>query len=148
MPEKTVSRRELFGAIRKNAMGVAAASIPDFENNEKGTAKEFRDVIQQRPENLKRTLLLESLRNFPRKDRTLKTVYVNSNDAILAEIEVTPECAACGVCVALCPTGAITQAQTDDLFYLSFKPYLCTNCQVCVKACMHKAINIKESAFA
>ena len=147
MPEKTVSRRELFGAIRKNAMGVAAASIPDFENNEKGTAKEFRDVIQQRPENLKRTLLLESLRNFPRKDRTLKTVYVNSNDAILAEIEVTPECAACGVCVALCPTGAITQAQTDDLFYLSFKPYLCTNCQVCVKACMHKAINIKESAL-
>ena len=64
MPEKPVSRRELFGAIRKNAMGVAAASIPDFENNEKGTAEEFRDVIQQRPENLKRTLLLESLRNF------------------------------------------------------------------------------------
>ena len=67
MPEKPVSRRELFGAIRKNAMGVAAASIPDFENNEKGTAKEFRDVIRERPENLKRTLLLESLRNFYRK---------------------------------------------------------------------------------
>ena len=147
MPEKTVSRRELFGAIRKNAMGVAAASIPDFENNEKGTAKEFRDVIQQRPENLKRTLLLESLRNFSQENGMLKAVYVNANDAILAEIEVTSECTACGVCAALCPTGAITQAQTEDLFSLSFNPHLCTNCQVCVKACMHKAINIKESTL-
>ncbi|NCO83103.1 MAG: hypothetical protein COW90_03385 [Nitrospirae bacterium CG22_combo_CG10-13_8_21_14_all_44_11] len=147
MPEKPVSRREFLGAIRKNAMGAAAASIPDFENKDNGKAEGFRDVIQQRRENLKRTLLLESLRNFLQKDRTLKTVYVNSKDAILAEIEVTSECAACGVCAALCPTGAINQTQTDDLFSLSFNPHLCTNCKVCAKACMHKAINIKESAL-
>ena len=147
IPEKPVSRRELFGAIRKNAMGVAAASLPDFENKDRGDAEEFRDVIQQRPENLKRALLLESLRNFLQKDRTLKTVYVNSKDAILAEVEATSECTACGVCAALCPTGAITQTQADDRFYLSFRPDLCTNCQVCAKACMHKAINIKESAL-
>lgn len=147
IPEKPVSRRELFGAIRKNAMGVAAASLPDFDNKDRGDVEEFRDVIQQRPENLKRALLLESLRNFLQKDRILKTVYVNSKDAILAEVEVTSECTACGVCAALCPTGAITQTQTDDRFYLSFRPDLCTNCQVCAKACMHKAINIKESAL-
>jgi ferredoxin len=147
MPEKPVSRREFFGAIRKNAMGVAAASIPDFENKDKENTEEFREVIHKRPENPKRALLLESLGNFLRKDRTLKTVYVNSNDAILAEVEVTSECTACGVCAALCPTGAITQRQTEDLFSLSFRPYLCTNCHVCVKTCMHKAINIKESAL-
>lgn len=146
-PEKPVSRREFLGAIRKNAMGAAAASIPDFDNKDKAEAEEFKDVIQKRPGNLKRTLLIESLRNFSQKDRTLKTVYVNSNDAILAEIEVTSECAACGVCAALCPTGAITQIQREDLFSLSFSPYLCTNCQICAKACMHKAINIKESAL-
>lgn len=146
-PEKPVSRRELFGAIRKNAMGAAAASIPDFENKEKGTTEEFRDVIQERPENLKRTLLLQSLVNFSHENKTLKTVYVNSKDAILAEIEVTSECKTCGVCAALCPTGAIIQHQTEDLFSLSFRPYLCINCQVCVKTCMHKAINIKESVL-
>ena len=53
-------------------MGAAAASIPDFENKDKGEAEEFRDVIQQRPENLKRALLLESLRNFYRKTELLK----------------------------------------------------------------------------
>lgn len=146
-PEKPVSRRELFGAITKNAMGVAAASIPDFDNKEKGDTEEFRNVIYKRPENFKRALLLESLRNFLQKDRTLKTVYVNSNDAMLAEVEVASECTACGVCAALCPTGAITQLQTESLFSLSFNPHLCTNCRVCEKACMHKAINIKESAL-
>jgi len=146
-PEKPVSRREFLGVIRKNAAGAAAASMPDFENKEKSDAEEFRNVIYKKPENLKRALLLESLRNFLQKGRTLKTVYVNSDDAILSEIEVAPECAACGVCAALCPTGAITQFQTEDLFSLSFNPHLCTNCKVCEKACMHKAITIKESAL-
>lgn len=141
--EKSVSRREFLGALSKNA----AAAIPDFENKEDENGEDFRDVIHKRHENPKRALLLESLRDFSHEAGTLNTVYADSKDSILAEVEVTAECTACGVCAAVCPTGAIIQIRTEDHFSLNFRPDLCTNCKVCVTACMHKAVSIKGSVL-
>jgi len=145
--EKSVSRREFLGAIRKNAAGAAAAAIPDFENKEDEKGEDFKDVIHKRHENPKRALLLESLKDFSLEAGTLNTVYADSKDSISAEVEVTAECTACGVCAAVCPTGAIIQIRTEDRFSLNFRPDLCTNCKVCAAACMHKAVSIKGSAL-
>lgn len=152
---KALSRRELLGAIGTKAIEVAAASIPDLELKTEEKEEIFRETIKQRPENIKRSLLLESIRDIesrvndyevqnPKSKIQNNKVDVPSSDSIIAELEVDSKCTACGVCATLCPTGAITQRWTEDRFYLGFRPDLCTNCQVCVKTCMHGAIKIKE----
>ncbi|MEW6410053.1 MAG: 4Fe-4S binding protein [Nitrospirota bacterium] len=167
---KALSRRELLKAIRLKTMEVAVASIPDIAHKKEEKEEVFREVLHHRPENLKRSLLLKSIRDIGSSGKPaplrgarpgseaggqgimsqgsetqiINKVEVPSKDAILAEIEVTAECTACGVCATLCPTGAVIQRLTEDQFYLGFRPDLCTNCQVCIKTCIHKAINIKE----
>ena len=140
-PGKSVSRRELLSAFRTKAVEVAAACLSEVGTE--GEGKEtFREVINKRPENFKRRLLIQALEGFP----SLKEVHMPSADAMLAEIEVSSECTACGVCVTLCPTGALTQEWEEEKFCLSFKPSVCTNCRVCVEVCMPEAIWIKDSA--
>ncbi len=122
-------------------MEAAAASLPEVETtgDEKKT---FVEVINKRPENFKRRLLIQALKGFP----SLKEVHMPSADAMLSEIEVSSKCTACGVCATLCPAGALAKERKDEEFCLSFNPGLCTGCRVCVETCMTKAIQIKETA--
>ncbi len=152
---KILSRRELFKSLGVKAAGIAADSIPAIEQKDKGNGEVFREAIQNRPENLKRTLLSESIKGFvsenppsPPFSKGGKGGFeVPSKEALLAELEVTSGCTGCGVCATLCPTGAIIQKITEDRFYLYFRPDLCTNCEVCVKTCMPHAVNIKEKVL-
>jgi ferredoxin len=141
MPEKAVSRRELFSAFRAKAAEVAVTSLPDIgtEGEEKET---FIGAIAKRPENFKRRLLIHALEGFS----SSKETHVPSTDAMLAEIEVSSGCTGCGVCATLCPAGALSRKQEDGKFSLNFKPSLCVNCRVCVETCMPGAIKIKETA--
>ncbi|MEW6739681.1 MAG: 4Fe-4S dicluster domain-containing protein [Nitrospirota bacterium] len=141
MPEKAVSRRELFSALRAKAAEVAVTSIPDvgIEGEQKET---FIGAISKKPENFKRNLLMQALEGFS----SSKETHVPSTGAILAELEVSSGCTGCGVCATLCPAGALTQRQEAGKFHLSFKPALCVNCKVCVETCMPNAIKIKETA--
>jgi ferredoxin len=137
---KSISRRELLFSFRTKAVEVAAASIPDVKN--KGDEHEtFIEVINTRHDNFKRKLLIHALEGFS----PMKEVFMPSEDAMLAEIEVSNRCTACSVCTTLCPTGALTQERKDEQFFMHFKPSLCTNCRVCVETCMPKAIRIKET---
>lgn len=150
---KTLSRRELFKSIGVKAAGIAVDSIPTIEQKDKGNGGVFREAIQNRHENLKRTLLSESIKGFVSKNPLSPPFSkggkggfdVSLKDAMLAEVEVTAKCTGCGVCVKLCPTGAITQRWAEDYFYLNFRPDLCTNCHVCEKTCMYKALKIEDT---
>jgi ferredoxin len=53
-------------------------------------------------------------------------------------------CTACGVCAAVCPTGAIEQAPEDGHQVLSFKSSACTNCSLCEEACPERAVAFEE----
>ena len=141
-PEEPVSRRELFSALRTKAAEMAVAALP--EAGGKGNAEEqtFLEAISKKPGNLKRTLLLRSLGMFT----PVKEVFIPSEEAILAEISVSSQCTACGVCATLCPTGALTQAWNDKRFLLSFRPSLCTNCGICAETCMPEAVTAGKTA--
>lgn len=154
---KAISRRQFFGSLRTKAMEVATASIPDVEHKDNGNGKSFREAIQNKPENIKRMMLLEAIKDiWVRGKEQQKTsnselrsghkVKVPSEGCIVADIEVNSKCIACGVCATLCPAGAINQQWTDNHYNLSYKPALCTNCNVCAYVCMPKAIRIKENA--
>ena len=53
-----------------------------------------------------------------------------------APITVKENCTACGLCIELCPTGAI---RFDDEGEIATDPVLCTKCCACVKECPNQA---------
>ncbi|MCL4492957.1 MAG: 4Fe-4S binding protein [Nitrospirae bacterium] len=141
-PEKAVSRREFFSALRTKAAAVAATSLPEISAGGDAREQSFLEAISKRPGNSKRMLLIQALGEFA----PVKEVCVPPGEVSLAEITVSSHCTACGVCATLCPTGALTQGWSEEQFCLSFRPSLCTNCRVCAETCMPKAISTGETA--
>jgi ferredoxin len=140
-PGEAVSRRDFFSALGRRAAEVAAAAVPvsDEKRNEDEPASTGQTIEKTR--NAKRTLLLRSLAQVS----PIKDISIPSEDSILAQIEVSSQCRACGVCVTLCPAGALTQEWDDKRYRLTFRPSLCTNCRVCFETCMPKAITAAKS---
>lgn len=153
---KSFSRREFFGSLRTKALEVAAASIPEIEQKNAGDKElSFKEAIQIKPVNTKRSMLLESIREMAAKHEGQDSrradehpapcaVEVPSEDCITAGLEVDPKCTACGVCATLCPTGALAQDWSGENYSLKLRPDICTNCHVCTEACMNEAIRIKD----
>jgi len=147
--ERPVTRRDFLRAMRGQAAGPAATSLAEEPGRDGKGGSSFRDLLEQRRESVKRSLLLDCLRRFPSRDCGTREVpspspvAVPSREAPLAELTVTPRCTGCGVCATLCPTGAITANWTERDFVLSFRPWDCTNCQVCVIVCGPRAIRAR-----
>jgi len=53
-------------------------------------------------------------------------------------------CTACGVCTAVCPTGALAQVLEDEHEVLYFRSSDCTNCLLCAEACPEAAVEFEE----
>ncbi|OGT99654.1 MAG: hypothetical protein A2X80_11740 [Geobacteraceae bacterium GWB2_52_12] len=149
---KSLSRRSFFELFRAKTIGIAAASIPDFARSDTGSEEIFRMAVCSKQENRKRSLLLDCLRDGDSwsPDSGLQApreVRVSSADSIMANIEVSQGCTACGVCATLCPTGALKLSDNEEMVHLGFKPHLCTNCRVCEETCMPKALHLKEEVL-
>jgi len=52
-------------------------------------------------------------------------------------------CATCGTCVNLCPTGAITRRIDGDRLSHHFSGALCLNCRLCQEACPQQVISFE-----
>jgi len=141
-PEKSVSRRGFLGAVGMKAVEAAAEALPVLPGQDapQDTGEVFHETLHVRPENLKRTILLNTLPccHVP------QTVAVPDATALLAEIEVDARCTGCGVCAILCPTGAIVLKEDMEEFSLGFKAWQCTNCGVCYQSCIHRALESKN----
>jgi ferredoxin len=53
------------------------------------------------------------------------------------------DCATCGTCVNLCPTGAITRRIANDRLSHYFNGALCVNCGLCEEACPQHVIGFE-----
>lgn len=53
------------------------------------------------------------------------------------------DCATCGTCVNLCPTGAITRSIESDRLSHHFSSALCVNCRLCEEACPQQVISFE-----
>jgi ferredoxin len=51
------------------------------------------------------------------------------------------DCATCGTCVNLCPTGAITRRIENSRLSHHFSSALCVNCRMCEEACPQRVIS-------
>ena len=55
------------------------------------------------------------------------------------------ECSACGACISLCSTGAITKKMGNDCLSLYVNASLCNNCTLCKEACPKNAIDFETN---
>lgn len=53
------------------------------------------------------------------------------------------DCATCGTCVNLCPTGAVTRRIEGDRLAHHFSSALCVNCRLCEEACPQQVISFE-----
>jgi len=56
-------------------------------------------------------------------------------------------CAACGTCVSLCPTSAITRRIEGDRLSHHFSSGLCVNCRLCQEACPRGVISFEPECM-
>jgi ferredoxin len=54
------------------------------------------------------------------------------------------KCTACGICIQICPTGAISGISENGHKLIYFNSSLCTNCSLCREACLNQAIDVEE----
>ena len=57
------------------------------------------------------------------------------------------KCSGCGICVPLCPYGAITMVEYNGEPRADINPALCKGCGVCTAACPSKAITLHGFTF-
>lgn len=62
--------------------------------------------------------------------------------ALFPEIRLSGACTNCGVCSALCPTGALVSYEADAITGLSFDAASCTVCGRCTDICREGAITL------
>lgn len=53
-------------------------------------------------------------------------------------------CSACGICVSVCPTGALEQGTENGTRILSFVSSACTKCRLCIESCLETAIDHEQ----
>jgi ferredoxin len=90
------------------------------------------------------------------KRRLLKTIVGNLSRESCSRLPHDPEvpwgqarvkadlCGACGICAAVCPTGAISRAREGENHVLTFSASECTNCSLCQEACPDGAIDFED----
>jgi ferredoxin/coenzyme F420-reducing hydrogenase delta subunit len=54
-------------------------------------------------------------------------------------------CSVCGICLAVCPTGAIYKKIKHEQHYFCFNSSLCNNCSLCKAACPENAIDFEDN---
>ncbi len=67
-------------------------------------------------------------------------------EAMVSEVN-KDKCSGCGICVPLCPYGAITTVDYNGEKRADINPALCKGCGVCAAACPSKAITLHGFTF-
>ena len=141
--QATLSRRALFSSIsggqenraesalspKDEAIGTSSGrSPPQMTNGTRPSPKrEFlRALLDKTPPN--RSALVAYEQSF-----SWGNVKIDENN-----------CVTCGICVNVCPTGAIYRKTKNEQLSHYFNASLCTNCRLCEEACPQKVISFEQ----
>lgn len=145
---ESFSRRDLFTLFKRQAAEVTTVLTEDwiFANNARPQG--LRHKVSG-----KRLKLLELARQRRSKagERQSKVVAVSlpAGGFAGAPLRVDAQvCDGCGLCVAICPTGAISQKSTPEGLAMEERVSHCLDCGVCLQACPHQAIRRDEGIDA
>lgn len=141
--EDILSRREIFSKISNKVKNKAASFVCHTEKaiREKLTGDlGSKKGIRPSPER-------ELLRKLLKQRRWENAMVVEYKPEFpWGKIRIDEKnCSACGTCLVLCPTGAISRRLGNEKQTLYFNSSLCTNCSLCKEACPKNAIDFEEN---
>ena len=74
----------------------------------------------------------------------LKDSHAEISPGVFYDFAVSESCNACGMCEALCPSGAWSLKKSEAKAELTFNAVSCSGCMLCVRKCPVKAITLRE----
>jgi ferredoxin/coenzyme F420-reducing hydrogenase delta subunit len=140
--EPILGRREIFSRISNKVKDKAASFLSAGETAVREELTRHSEGTEDKPVSTER----EWLRKLLRQNRQGDPMVVKYRpDLPWGRIEIDEEnCSACGICVALCPTGAISRKSANGEEALYFNSSTCTNCSLCKEACPENVIDFEE----
>jgi len=146
-PSSTMSRRDLFRSFGKSVAKQAAKVVVNKEQQIRALLKTDDDItIQKRPS--PRREILKGLLEVPLSTDVENDSYGESSNANIPWKKMlvdVPNCIGCGVCVNVCPTGALLKKVDDHELTRTINHSLCTNCNVCAEACPQDVIRFEQT---
>lgn len=146
-PSSGMSRRDLFRSLGTGVAKQAAKVVVSKEQQIRALLKTDDDIsIQKRPS--PRREMLKGL-----LEEALSTDVGNDSYGEASNVDIpwkkmlvdVPNCVGCGVCVNVCPTGALVKTVDDYQLTRTINHSLCTNCNVCSEACPQDVIRFEQT---
>jgi ferredoxin len=137
------SRREFLHAIGKKTTDVMAATLPQTEQKATPPVPANR---QEKSTSHKHTKLMALLRTLTENSLN-QPLFIPADEALFAEISINSSCTACGVCAAICPTGALKMSKNNESICISFHAGTCVGCGICAAVCRPSAIERSETVL-
>ena len=136
--ESTVDRKELFSKIaaRVRSHTASVRYRGDEAKPEESSGQADRSGARYSPRRA-------HFRQLASQEGSVSsTIKTNEPEFRWGNITVDETaCSACGICVTVCPTGALEQGSENDCWVLSFVSSACTKCSLCIEACPEEAID-------
>jgi len=157
----TVSRREFFRSLGTGMAKQVAKVVVNKEQQIRALLQTDDDAtVQKRPSprrQMLKALFTELLLVEPLLAEPLlaKPLAEQRNDPVEIPAGVdfpwkkmhvdVAHCVGCGVCVNVCPTGALVKEVHDLELMRTINHSLCTNCDVCAEACPQDVIRFEQA---
>jgi ferredoxin len=140
--EAALSRRDIFTKISNNVKNKAASFA---YHREKAIRKTLAGNLESKEDKClspARELLRILLKQ---KVWKISPIVKYNSGFPWGRIKIEEKnCSACGICIALCPTRAITKKLENEYQLLYFNSSLCINCSLCKTACPEHAIDFED----
>ncbi len=109
----------------------------------------WRELGRKKVEGFLPGLAAEQSNNIPLTRMWLAEVLesVTGLEVPFLALTVSDACTNCGVCVAICPQGALTKRQKGQALQLVLEPLQCVQCGRCVEICQPKALALEAKAL-
>jgi ferredoxin len=125
-----LSRRDLFRLASRRGQTMIARAV----TQEDGTAA-------RRPARERQRVLNAIAHLPPRSEQAGEFVSTGPG---FANVNISEDCTACGVCARACPTGALQFHQAEGTRYrLEFTASACIGCQICAHVCAPGALTVE-----
>ncbi len=135
LKNQVLGRRDFFKTVgREFAIGMN--DITDAFTVKENSAVDFnvKNELSQRVALFRETFssIKHLIRRDIRFDRKIPLCSLNIDKE---------KCSGCGICIKLCPTGALKESAGGGF---NHNPFYCHGCGVCVKACVKGCISVNE----